>query len=349
MLNIDIMFYNNCGWTDVVAVFSNSQGGTIPYQVKMQNVNGDLYSCNIDFEQYNFVYFTCKQGISTVLTSFNQHCCAFMPNGCSFDGILCLENYHTLPDTPDIEKILFDYDDKIKKEVYIWTPKNYTRNTEKKYGVVYMFDGQNLFYKNSTGYGSWNVHQTMELTGGYIVVGINNGDIYRDSQLTPELGVVREHYTKDFSNGTGIEFAQFLVNKIIPYINSNYNVFTDKEHTAICGSSSGGLESFYIGMVYNKVFGCVGSLSPALAMYDDKVWNRFFQQITLDTPPKLYMYIGDNDPAEKELSKDVVKMKEYLDNKLDYKSEIVFDYLHDNYHNEACWSGAFIRFADMLK
>ena len=349
MLNIDIMFYNNCGWNDVFAVFSNSQGITIPYCIEMKNVNGKLYSCNVDFENYNYVYFTCKKGICTVLTSFNQHCFAFMPNGCSFNGILCLEIYHILSDTPDVEKIIFDYDNKIKKEVYVWTPRSYTHNKNKRYGVIYMFDGQNLFYKNSTGYGSWNVHQTMELTGGYIVVAINNADLYRDSQLTPEIGAVRDNYIENFSHGTGAEFAQFLIDKIIPYINTNYNVFTDKEHTAVCGSSSGGLESFYMGMMYSEIFGCVGALSPAIALYDSKIWKNFFQQISLDTPPRLYMYTGDNDIAEKELSVGVVKMKEYLDNKLEYKSEIVFDYLQDNYHNEACWSGAFIRFADMLK
>lgn len=349
MLSIDIMFYNNCNWDDVIAVFSSSYGDIMPHQMKMQNIYGKLYRCSIGLEHFNYVYFTCKKGICTVLTSFNRHCFAFMPNGCSFNGILCLEIYHMMPDIPDIKKIIFNYDNKIQKAVYIWTPKSYTHSSNKKYGVIYMFDGQNLFYKNSTGYGSWNVHQTMELTGGYIVVGVDNADIYRDSQLTPELGMVRENYIDDFSHGTGAEFAQFIINKIIPYINANYNVFTDKEHTAVCGSSSGGLESFYIGMLYNNIFGCVGALSPALALYDSKIWNAFFQQIALDTPPRLYMYIGNNDPAEKELSVDVVKMKDYLDNKLEYKSEIIFDYIKDNYHNEACWSGAFIRFADMLE
>lgn len=349
MKKINILFYNSCGWADVCAVFSNSQELVLPYKADMQCIGNNLYSCSIDLEHYNYVYFTCKKGICTVLTAFNRHCFAFMPNGCSFNGILCLEIYNTTLNTPHIEKILFDYNDKIKKEVYVWTPECYNQSTSEKYGVLYMFDGQNLFYKGSTCYGCWNVHQTMELTGGYIVVAINNGDIYRDSQLTPKLGKVKEAYAKGFSNGTGAEFAEFLINKIIPYINSNYNVFTDKEHTAICGSSSGGLESFYMGMVYNQIFGYVGALSPALMLYDKQIWKSFFKGLTFDMSPKLYMYIGDNDLAERELSKGVIEMREYLNNKIGYKSEFIFDYLHDNYHNEACWSGAFIRFADMLK
>lgn len=349
MLNIDIIFYNSCGWDDVSAVFINSQQSVLSHKIAMQSIGNRLYSCSVDSEAYDYVYFTCKKGICTVLTSFNRRCYAFMPNGCSFNGIICLEIYHTAPDIPRIEKITFDYDSKTNKDIYVWTPKGYSENKKKKYGVLYMFDGQNLFYKSSTGYGCWNVHQTMELIGDYIVVAINNGDIYRDSQLTPKLGRVKKKYAEYFSDGTGVQFAEFLINKIIPYINSNYNVFTDKEYTAICGSSSGGLESFYMGMVYSQIFGYVGALSPAFTLYDEQIWKSFFKELTLDTPPRLYMYIGDNDSAEKELSKSIIEMKEYLNNKIGYKSELIFDYIYDNFHNEACWGGAFIRFADMLK
>ncbi len=349
MISINIVFCNNCGWDDVFAVFSNGCVATLPYKVEMQQVENNLYCCNVNLECYNYVYFTCKKGVCTVMTSFSKHCCAFMPNGYSFKGILCLELYHSEPEKPNIEKVLFDYSKIEKKEVFIWTPKNYKADSNKKYGVVYMFDGQNLFNENSTGYGCWNVHQIMERIGGYIVVAINNGDIRRDSQLTPNLGRLKNRYAKSFANGTGECFAQFVVNKIIPYINKNYNVFTDKEHTAVCGSSSGGLESFYMGMEYNELFGYVGALSPAFVLFEEPVWKKFLKQFNIEALPKLYMYIGGNDYAEKELCKDVLYMREYLTNKLCYESEFRFDYLKNNYHNEACWGGAFIRFADMLK
>lgn len=346
---INILFYNNCNWSEVFAVFVNSCVPTLPYKVKMQQLANNLFGCDVNAECYNYVYFTCHKGICTVMTSFSQHCNAFMPNGYNFKGILCLEMYHPKPEIPDIKTVIFDYSKTIKKEVFIWTPKNYKSDSDRKYGVIYMFDGQNLFNRDSTGYGCWNVHQTLERTGGYIVVAINNGDIHRDSQLTPNLGSVKERYAKGFSNRTGECFAQFVVNKIIPYINKNYNVFTDKEHTAICGSSSGGLESFYMGMEYNNLFGFVGALSPALALFEQPVWRNFLQQFNIESLPNLYMYIGGNDYAERELRKDVLSMREYLANQLCYESEFRFDYLQNNYHNEACWGGAFIRFVDMLK
>ncbi|MEE0061284.1 MAG: alpha/beta hydrolase-fold protein [Acutalibacteraceae bacterium] len=349
MMNINILFYNSCGWDEIFAVFVNSCVPAVPYRVKMQQLENNLYSCDVNAECYNYVYFTSDNGICTVMTAFSKRCNAFMLNGYSFKGILCLEMYHSKPEIPNIQKVLFDYSKTIKKEVFIWTPKNYDSDSDKKYGVIYMFDGQNLFNENSTGYGCWNVHQIMERTGGYIVVAINNGDIHRDSQLTPNLGCVKKRYEKGFSNGTGECFASFVVNKIIPYINENYNVFTDKEHTAICGSSSGGLESFYMGMEYNNLFGFVGALSPALALFEQPVWRSFLQQFNIESLLNLYMYIGGNDYAEQELRKDVLGMREYLANRLCYEAEFRFDYIENNYHNEACWGGAFIRFADMLK
>ncbi|MEE0264351.1 MAG: alpha/beta hydrolase-fold protein [Acutalibacteraceae bacterium] len=349
MVNINILFCNTCGWSKVFAVFSNSCKPDLHSKVEMQQLENNLYCCDVSCECYNYVYFTCEEGVRTVTTSFSEQCNAFMPNGCSFNGILCLEMYHSNPEIPDIKTVIFDYSKTIKKEVFIWTPKDYNANSDKKYGVIYMFDGQNLFNRESTGYGCWNVHQIMERMGGYIVVAINNGDIHRDSQLTPKLGRVKEHYIDDFANGTGECFAQFVVNKIIPYINENYNVFTDKEHTAICGSSSGGLESFYMGMEYNNLFGVVGALSPALVLFDQPVWKSFLHQFNIESLPNLYMYIGGNDYAERELRQDVLSMREYLTDKLCYESEFRFDDLKNNYHNEACWGGAFIRFADMLK
>ena len=57
------------------------------------------------------------------------------------------------------------------------------------------------------------------------------------------------------------------------YINKNYNTYTDKEHTAICGSSSGGLEAFYIGMEHSDKFSSIGALSPAFLLFNENTWK----------------------------------------------------------------------------
>jgi len=342
-----VFFNNTLEWKSVFAVFTNS---TNVQRIAMTLLRNNLYKCDIS-DEFDDVYFTNEEGACTVHTFFNCLCCAFEPNGHTFSNIICLHLYEGISkadtNTTDIH---FDFINGLEKAVHIWTPQNYDKNDNtKKYGVVYMFDGQNLFNENSTSCGSWNVPQIMNMRGDYIVVGIDNGDKYRNSQLTPNIGKTKEIYNAIFSNGTGVFTAQLVVNKIIPYVNKNYNVFTDKEHTVVCGSSSGGLESFYIGMTYSNVFGLIGSLSPAFVIYDDSVWNRFLKGVDINNAPRLYLYTGANDIFEEELYPQIEHMKVLLDNNGYDAAKMVYECRKYNYHNEACWSGVFAKFVSLLK
>lgn len=346
MYNVKVIFNNTLGWSKVVAVFTKTDDIK---KIEMTFVKNTLYFCFIN-DIYDDVCFTDECNVCTVHMSFNNCVSSFEPNGYEFNGVVCLQPYEEsyITSTKTVAA-KFKLKSGSEKEIYIWTPKDYYKNSAtQKYGVVYMFDGQNLFDKNSTSYGSWNVPQIMNIRGDYIVVGINNGDIYRNSQLTPNIGRTRPCYEKQFSNSMGIQFAEFIVNTIIPYINKNYNVFADKYHTSVCGSSSGGLESFYMGMTYSDIFGVVGALSPAFALYDDNVWNVFLQSVDIKNAPTIYLYTGENDLVEKELYPQIESMLTLLKKNGYDTNKLVYDYKKYNNHNEACWSGAFVKFASLL-
>lgn len=345
MSSNEVIFHNTLGWSRVNAVFTGC-GRT--KQCKMDTLPNSLARCCIGAE-FDDVYFTNGANGKTAHTAFNRLCSSFEPNGFTYDSdIICLQPYEgDFHSDTNTHKLTFEFAGKAQKNVYVWTPSCYNPvDKDKKYGVVYMFDGQNLFSKGSTAYGSWNVPQVMECRSDYIVVGIDNSDHYRDSQLTPDIGKIKKQYTPMFENGTGIQMAQLLLNKIIPYINKNYNVFTDKSHTAIAGGSSGGLESFYIGTSYSDIFGIAGAFSPSFVLYENSVWENYLKSIKLC--PKMYIYTGKNDLVEKELYPQVERTVRFLKSSK-HSEKLVYDCREFNFHNESAWAGAFIKFAAMLE
>lgn len=246
---------------------------------------------------------------------------------------------------PKYERKSFDYE-KRTKDVLIWTPEDYDASSDEKYAVIYMTDGQNLFDRSATSTGSWGVAESalsMASNGGEkcIIVGIENADGWRDNELTPDIGKVRDEEYKD---GKGEYFSDFVVNTVMPYINENYNVYTDREHTHVCGSSSGGIESFYIAMTHPDKFASVGALSPAFLLFSDEDWIEYLGKIDYSqNAPLVYLYCGNGsaDSLEQMLYAGTVTMPDNL-KKIGYpEDKVVMKLYEDGIHREMYWRAVF--------
>jgi enterochelin esterase-like enzyme len=207
-----------------------------------------------------------------------------------------------------------------------------------------MMDGQNLFDEDHTdGYGGWEVTDAVESMmsnggRGVIIVGIDNSSGNRDSELTPDLGDVKPEHKKDFSNRTGEQFSDFVVNTVMPYVQKNYNSSKAARDNIIAGSSSGGLEAFYIGMEHSDKFGHIGSLSPAYLLFDENVWNNYLKKFdfTSASTPKLYIYNGGNN-LEKDLLPDILTMYDRLKDGGWDSSKLKLILEEGGDHNESWW------------
>lgn len=159
-------------------------------------------------------------------------------------------------------------------KVDVWTPDGYSR--KKKYPVVYMHDGQNLFDANST----WN-HQAWEIDSVLgkliaensikpaIIVGVYSTDSTRLGDLMPEkpLQYLENDTIKNFiakmcrDNYRADEYLAFIVNTLRPIRNKKLATDTTLMSTSIMGSSMGGLISIYGLCEYPHVFGTAACLS----------------------------------------------------------------------------------------
>lgn len=181
------------------------------------------------------------------------------------------------------------------RTIRIWTPTGYTPGDKtKKYPVLYMHDAQNLFDPKTSFAGEWCVDESMKamMESGYsgtIIVGIDNSS-YRMTELVPSV-------FSGSSSDTGELYARFITETVKPYIDTNYNTYTDTAHTGIGGSSLGGLESLYMVLQHKETFGYGLCFSVSGQMFkNDAARQNFFNGLHLsaDTAslPKIFLYCG---------------------------------------------------------
>lgn len=225
-----------------------------------------------------------------------------------------------------------------ERKIWVYIPSH---SEDEKLPVIYMTDGQNLFDEESTEYGSWNVISAVENeqnnTGlSAVIVGIDNGNIYRDSELTPKcIGEIQHRdYFNDIFSPEGEVFDSFLTDTVIPYVENNFPVKKNKESVSVCGSSSGGLQAFFEGMEHSDKFGFVGALSPAFAVYTEDDWRAYLLSKVNGDMPYIYMYCGNADPLEEILMQSTEMMYDLLPEvgyPYDMFNEVL---LFENAHNE---------------
>ena len=171
------------------------------------------------------------------------------------------------------------------RRVVVWLPTGY-QPSGPKYAVLYIHDGQNLFDKETAGYGmEWQIDETLDRliqekkVRPTIVVGIWNTP-KRLQEYVPSKAFnglppsyrekIRALYGGDpLSDG----YLEFIVRELRPMIDKRFNVKTDAADTAIMGSSMGSLISLYAIDEYPKIFGAAGMMSthwPLVITPDDK-------------------------------------------------------------------------------
>lgn len=174
--------------------------------------------------------------------------------------------------------------------------------------VIYMTDGQNLFEDTHVEFGCWYTRELIrdekKATGkAAIIVGVHSDrdPMKRTNELTPltigELSCPEE--LKLQITPQGEIFDDFLVNRVMPVIERDFPVETGRNATAICGSSSGGLQAFFTALNHPDLFCAAGVLSPAFLLYTPEDMRDWIHSKLQPVTPYLYLYSGAGDDQEK--------------------------------------------------
>ena len=159
-----------------------------------------------------------------------------------------------------------------QRRVYLYLPDSYKKEPEKRYPVMYMFDGHNVFFDEDATFGkSWGMNKFMEESKKELIivaVECNHEGNHRLEEYSP---VTFENATLGKIKGRGRVYMNWLVNTLKPEIDAKYRTLPDRLNTVICGSPMGGLMALYGATVYNHVFQRGACLSPSLWVSPGKV------------------------------------------------------------------------------
>jgi predicted alpha/beta superfamily hydrolase len=216
------------------------------------------------------------------------------------------------------------------RQLRIYLPPSYEENKAKRYPVLYMHDGQNLFDAKSAAYGvEWGIDETVNrliATGvidEIIVVGIDNTPD-RIPEYTPCCDP--EH-----GGGKLDAYQAFVVDTVKPYIDRTLRTLPGRADTAIMGSSLGGIASVVIAQKKPDVFSKAGGVSSSFW------WNKkgLITQLAPRVQVKFYLDAGaKNDGLEESmLMRDAMLTQGYR-----AQEDLLFYADPDGIHNEKSWA-----------
>jgi predicted alpha/beta superfamily hydrolase len=223
-----------------------------------------------------------------------------------------------------------------QRDLIVYVPPGYDEQPQRRFPVLYLHDGQNLFDR-ATAFGGqdWNVHGAADylIQAGslepILIVGIYNTGKSRIQEYTPSKA-------PKIGGGRADRYGKFLLLEVMPFIQNEYRAQTGPQVTGIGGSSLGGLVSLYFGLKYPQTFGKIAALSPSV-WWNQRIILRFAAAATPQPRPRIWLDIGTREGPkivpDVELFRDVLVKRGWRENQ-----DLHYERVEGGEHNEAAWS-----------
>jgi predicted alpha/beta superfamily hydrolase len=226
---------------------------------------------------------------------------------------------------------------KNERDLIVYLPPGYEEMPDRRFPVLYLQDGQNLFDGNTAFIpgNDWRVGQTADHFIGtgvvepLIIVGIYNTGKQRIAEYTPTRA-------PKLGGGRAKRYAQFLIDELRPFIDNEYRTHGDCYHTGLGGSSLGGLVSLFIGLKHPNRFNRIAALSPSV-WWHQRVMLRFAATARVQPHPRIWLDIGTREGPN--ILRDVENFRDVLIKKgwqLDH--DLHYERVEGAEHNESAWA-----------
>ncbi len=179
----------------------------------------------------------------------------------------------------------------------VFRPPGYEGDAARRYPVLYLHDGQNIFDQATSVGEEWRVDETALglITAGQIapliIVGIYNTGEHRIDEYTPTVDLEKRH------GGKADLYGRMLIEEIKPFIDREYRTLPDARNTGLGGSSLGGLLTVHLGIRHSEVFSKIAALSPSV-WWDRRVIVREVSELHAKLPLRIWLDAGTQEGAE---------------------------------------------------
>jgi predicted alpha/beta superfamily hydrolase len=229
-----------------------------------------------------------------------------------------------------------------RRDVLVYLPRGYRRFSRRRYPVLYLQDGQNVFDAATSFSGvEWGVDEAAErlikenLIEPLIVVAVANTGEQRIDEYAPTRGVIdAKAKRKRRSKGLARKYARFLIDELKPYIDQKYRTNPDAEFTGLGGSSLGGLVTLTIGILYPQVFSRLIVMSPSI-WWDDFAIYRLVDSIQQKPPLKIWLDTGTAEPGWEQARE---LLNRLLEKGWKLQKDVLYMESQGADHSEAAWA-----------
>lgn len=233
-----------------------------------------------------------------------------------------------------------------ERRAYIYLPDYYEIDETRRYPVMYMFDGHNVFVDEDATFGkSWGMNKFMNWTKKPLIIVAVECNHEGNNRL-------REYAPFDYENQEhgkidclGPIYMDWMVNVLKPYVDANYRTLPDRNNTIICGSSMGGLMALYGATAYNHIFRRAACLSPSLWVDPSQV-IAMAARSDLKKDTTIYMDYGSEEIFNHHYTAEtMITMSQLL---LTKRVNLAFRVVPGGNHSEASWEKQIPVFMDCL-
>ena len=228
------------------------------------------------------------------------------------------------------------------RDVLVYLPRGYSRFSRRRYPVLYLQDGQNVFDAATSFAGvEWGVDETAQrlirrnLIEPLIIVAVANMTDDRIHEYAPTPGVIdSKAKRKKHSKGLARKYGRFLTEELRPYIDKKYRTKPEAEFTGLGGSSLGALLTLSVGLWFPNAFTRLIVMSPSI-WWDDCVIYKMVEELDKKLPLKIWLDTGTREPGWE-------RVRTLLDSLIEkgwrLGEDLIYAEIEGGDHSEGAWA-----------